>query len=104
MNGRPNNPAAEFLSKVMGLAETPYGMISREWVTRQMQMGSQAIYRCRNHRPPNCHCWARNTFDLIPGRHQRAEDTGSVGRNASTQNAGGAGADYQQSKRVMAPI
>jgi hypothetical protein len=57
MNGRRDNPAGEFLSKVLGLSETPYGLISPEWVvSRQMQTGSQAISRCRNHRPPDCQC------------------------------------------------
>jgi len=57
VNGR-ENPSAEFISKVLGLAETPYGLISREWVNQQMRTGSQAIARCRNHRPPECACWA----------------------------------------------
>jgi hypothetical protein len=57
VNGRAN-PSAEFISKVLGLAETPYGLISREWVNQQMRTGSQAIARCRNHRPPDCACWA----------------------------------------------
>lgn len=62
---RPDNPAAEFLSKVLGMGETPHGLIPREWVNRQMQMGSQAIARCRNHRPPECHCWAESRSILF---------------------------------------
>lgn len=38
VNGR-ENPSAEFISKVLGLAETPYGLISREWVNQQMRTG-----------------------------------------------------------------
>jgi hypothetical protein len=57
VNGR-ENPSAEFISRVLGLAETPYGLVSREWVNQQMRTGARAIARCRNHRPPECACWA----------------------------------------------
>ncbi len=63
VNGR-ENPSAEFISKVLGLAETPYGLISREWVKQQMRTGSQAISRCQDHRPPDCHCWAPSRAGL----------------------------------------
>ena len=42
MNSRRENPLAEFLSKVLGCAETPYGLIDREWVNQQIRAGSQA--------------------------------------------------------------
>jgi hypothetical protein len=58
------NPSAEFISKVLGLAETPHGLVSREWVNQQMRTGSQAIARCRNHRPPDCACWADSRASL----------------------------------------
>jgi hypothetical protein len=63
VNGR-ENPSAEFISRVLDLAETPYGLVSREWVDEQMRMGSQAISRCRNHRPPDCACWAASRASL----------------------------------------
>jgi len=63
VNGRAN-PSAEFIGKVLGLAETPYGLISREWVNQQMRTGSQAIARCRNHRPPECSCWVASRTSL----------------------------------------
>lgn len=58
------NPSAEFISKVLCLTETPYGLVSREWVNQQMRTGSQAIARCRNHRPPDCLCWAASRKSL----------------------------------------
>jgi hypothetical protein len=63
VNGRAN-PSAEFISKVLGLAETPYGLVSREWVNRQMRTGSQAINRCSHHRPPDCACWGASRASL----------------------------------------
>ena len=76
MNGQRDNPAAEFLSKVLGLAETPYGMIPRQWVMRHMQTGSQSIARCRNHRPPDCQCWGESRsilFQAIAGEAKTPE-------------------------------
>jgi len=63
VNGRAS-PSAEFISRVLGLAETPYGLISREWVNQQMRTGSQAINRCANHRPPECACWVASRTSL----------------------------------------
>jgi hypothetical protein len=56
--GRRENPAAQFISQVLGLAETLYDMIEREWINRQLRIGAQAISRCKLHRPPLCSCWA----------------------------------------------
>jgi hypothetical protein len=58
VNGRRESPGAEFVSKVLGLVDTPHGLIERDWVNRMMREGSQAIQRCRNHRPPRCSCWS----------------------------------------------
>ena len=58
VNGRREDPAAQFISRTLGLAETPFGLISREWVNNQMRTGAQAISRCKLHRPPLCSCWA----------------------------------------------
>jgi hypothetical protein len=68
MSGRPDNPAAEFLSKVMGLSETPFGFIERAWVSEHMRSGSQAISRCRTHRPPLCECWSSSRAILWQAR------------------------------------
>jgi hypothetical protein len=64
VNGRRENPAAQFISQVLGLAETPYGMIERAWINHQLRAGAQAISRCRNHRPPACQCWAASRVTL----------------------------------------
>jgi hypothetical protein len=64
VNGRRESPAAEFLSKVLGLAETPYGMIERAWINHQFRTGAQAITRCKLHRPPRCSCWAASRVEL----------------------------------------
>lgn len=57
VSGRRENPAAEFLSKVMGYLETPVGLIDRSFVADMLLVGSDNIQRCRNHRPPRCSCW-----------------------------------------------
>jgi hypothetical protein len=58
VNGRRDDPSAEFVSRVLGLTETPHGFIERVWVHEQMRAGAEAIQRCRNHRPPRCQCWS----------------------------------------------
>jgi hypothetical protein len=57
-NSRRESPSTEFLSQVLGYAETPHGLIDRAWVNQQMRAGAQAIARCSNHRPPECQCWS----------------------------------------------
>ena len=64
VNGRREDPAAQFISTTLGLAETPYGLISRDWINNQLRAGAQSIARCRNHRPPNCQCWAASRVTL----------------------------------------
>ena len=58
VSGRRDDPSAEFVSKVLGLVDTPHGLIERAWVHEQMRAGAEAIQRCRNHRPPHCQCWS----------------------------------------------
>jgi hypothetical protein len=58
LNGVREDHNARFISQVLRLAETPYGLVSREWVNEQLRAGSSAIQRCRNHRPPACECWS----------------------------------------------
>jgi hypothetical protein len=92
MTGRRPNPAAEFLSKVMGLEETPMGLVERAWVQEQMRSGSQAIQRCRNHRPPECQCWSASRAILWQARS--GGDT-SMGRSESVRTPGRVGAGYR---------
>lgn len=64
VNGSRENPAAQFISQVLGLAETPYGTIERAWINHQLRTGAQAISRCKLHRPPLCSCWAASRVTL----------------------------------------
>jgi hypothetical protein len=58
LNGLRDDPSAKFIAQVLRLAETPYGLVSREWVNEQLADGSSAIQRCKLHRPPSCECWS----------------------------------------------
>lgn len=64
MNGRRDNPSAEFIAKVLGYSSTPHGLVERDWVNRLLRAGAEAIARCRNHRPPNCQCWSASRVAL----------------------------------------
>jgi hypothetical protein len=64
VNGRRDDPSAQFISQVLGLAETPWGMIERAWINNHLRAGSQAIMRCRLHRPPLCSCWSPVRVEL----------------------------------------
>jgi hypothetical protein len=57
-NGRRIDGNAEFISKVLGLIDTPFGLIARSFVDDLLRDGSRNISRCRLHRPPNCDCWS----------------------------------------------
>jgi hypothetical protein len=57
-NGRRVDANAEFISKILGLIETPFGLIARSFVDDLLREGSRNISRCRLHRPPNCDCWS----------------------------------------------
>jgi hypothetical protein len=68
IKGRSDNPADEFIAKVLGYASTPYGLIEREWINAQLRAGSQAIQRCRSHKPPACQCWSASRSILWQAR------------------------------------
>ena len=57
-NGRRSDGNAEFISKVLGLIDTPFGLVARSFVDDLLRDGSRNISRCRLHRPPNCDCWS----------------------------------------------
>jgi hypothetical protein len=57
-NGRRIDGNAEFISKLLGLIETPFGLLARSFVDDLLREGSRNISRCRLHRPPNCDCWS----------------------------------------------
>lgn len=58
VDGRRDDPSAEFIAKVLGYAETPHGLVSREWVSSLLRDGAQNIARCKRHQPPGCSCWS----------------------------------------------
>jgi hypothetical protein len=53
---------------VLGYAETTWGLIEREWINAQLRAGSQAIQRCKLHRPPVCQCWSASRAILWQAR------------------------------------
>ncbi len=67
-NGRRDDPTDEFISKVLGFSETPFGRVERGWVNAQLRAGSQAILLCKYHRPPACRCWAASRASLWQAR------------------------------------
>jgi hypothetical protein len=52
----------------IGRIGTPYGLIEREWINAQLRAGSQAIQRCKLHRPPECRCWSASRAVLWQAR------------------------------------
>ena len=78
----PDHPTDEFIAKVLGYSETPYGLIEREWVNAQLRAGSQAILRCRYHRPPECRCWAasRVSWWQASARGEKAPEAWAAAR------------------------
>jgi hypothetical protein len=68
INGRREDPNAQFIAQVLGYAETPWGLIEREWIDAQLRAGSQAIQRCRSHKPPVCQCWSASRAILWQAR------------------------------------
>jgi hypothetical protein len=57
-NGRRIDGNAEFISKVLGMIETPFGLVARSFVDDLLREGSRNISRCRLHRVPLCACWS----------------------------------------------
>jgi hypothetical protein len=57
-NKRRVDASAEFIAKILGLIETPFGLVARSFVDDLLRHGSQNISRCRLHRVPNCACWS----------------------------------------------
>jgi hypothetical protein len=64
-NGRREDASAEFISKILGLVETPFGLVARSFVDDLLREGSRNISRCRLHRPPNCDCWSSQRVMLF---------------------------------------
>ena len=59
LNGRKEDPNLKFISQILGMISTPYGLVERSFIESVLREGSQNIYRCRRHLPPSCSCWAR---------------------------------------------
>lgn len=57
-NGRREDPNARFIAQVLGLLETPFGLIEGSFVDDLLRAGSENIARCKRHQPPKCQCWS----------------------------------------------
>jgi hypothetical protein len=57
-HGRREDPNARFIAQVLGLLDTPFGLIERSFVDDQLRTGSENIAKCKHHQPPRCHCWS----------------------------------------------
>jgi hypothetical protein len=57
-NGRRDDPNAQFSAHVLGLFETPFGLVERSFVDGLLRDGARNIARCRRHQPPGCECWS----------------------------------------------
>lgn len=64
-NGRRDNPGERFIAQVLGLIETPYGLLARSFIDDLLRAGSENISRCRLHCPPLCDCWSRQRAILF---------------------------------------
>jgi hypothetical protein len=63
------NPSAEFLSSVLGVEETPMGLLSEaQWFREELRVASKEITSCRQHKPPRCTCWAASRGRLYAVR------------------------------------
>ena len=66
-NGKRDNPSERFIAQVLGLVETPQGLIAREWVDGLLRDGARNIARCKRHQPP-CECWSSQRAILWQAR------------------------------------
>jgi hypothetical protein len=57
-NGKPDDPNARFIAQVLGLLDTPFGMIECSFVANLLRAGSQNIAQSKRHQPPKCECWS----------------------------------------------
>jgi len=57
-NGKPDDPNARFIAQVLGLLDTPFGLVERSFVDDLLRAGSQNIAQCKRHQPPKCQCWS----------------------------------------------
>jgi len=64
-NGRPDNPNSTFIAQVMGLIETPFGLIERSFIRDLLRSGCQNIAGCKRHFPPACDCWSTQRSILL---------------------------------------
>jgi hypothetical protein len=57
-HGRREHPSERFIAQVLGLLDTPYGLIERSFIEDLLRTGADNIQRCKRHEPPLCVCWA----------------------------------------------
>jgi hypothetical protein len=57
--GRRDDPNARFITQVLNLVETPFGLIDRFFIEDLIRAGSENIGRCKHHQMPRCDCWSQ---------------------------------------------
>ena len=72
-NGRRENPSDQFIAQVLGLLETPFGLIEREWIDGLLRDGARNIARCKRHQPPGCQCWSAQRAMLWQAESRHGE-------------------------------
>lgn len=72
-NGKPDDPNARFIAQVLGLLDTPFGLIERSFVDDLLRAGSQNIAQCKRHQPPKCECWSAQRAILWQARTSNGE-------------------------------
>jgi hypothetical protein len=72
-NGKPDDPNARFIAQVLGLLDTPFGLIERSFVDDLLRAGSQNIAQCKRHQPPKCQCWSAQRAILWQSQSSNGE-------------------------------
>ena len=72
-NGKPDDANARFIAQVLGLLDTPFGLIERSFVDDLLRAGSENIARCKRHQPPKCQCWSAQRAILWQAQNSNGE-------------------------------
>jgi hypothetical protein len=72
-NGRRDDPNSRFIAQVIGLRETPFGLIDLCFIEDLLRAASQNIMRCKQHRPPKCECWSAQRAILWQAQNLHGE-------------------------------
>lgn len=78
-HGRREHPSDRFVAHVLGLLDTPYGMIERSFIDDLLRTGAENIQRCKRHEPPLCACWASQRAILWQASARGEKSSGRLG-------------------------